>query len=1108
MTRLPALSPPGWGIPRAPFARVALLLAGLLAVTLLGALFVTRRLVRSYATSLARSREWTARRSLVFDLGALAAAAAPGADMLAGGDIPRARARERDAARRFAARLDTLRRAVANELPDSAAEPLLGGFQDAATAMYELDLAAGRLYTRLERQDRAGAVQALANVGMAQLLMNAAVDRLRISMRRLEEDDFAAQARAARRIETLEYVIAVALLMAAAAATWYGLRLVRRVLALQSERVSALEERFRVLAALAPDAIFTLAPDGTYTFLNPAFATITGWPVTQWLGRNFTALTHPDDLARAQDMVRRVLAAEAPPAFELRVRMRTGEYRDAEFTLTPDIERGRIAGVLGIARDMTSRKRAEAALRESEQRLRAVVSGAPIVLLALNRDGIVTLSEGKALAALGRVPGDLVGRSVFEMYADVPPLRRMFQRALGGESVNELVQRGPVMLEAWIAPVRDAGGALAGAICVATDVTDRVRSEAARRHSEERFSKAFRASPSPILITRLRDGLLVDANDTFFATTGFTREEAIGRSTRDLLWPEPERRADMVRQMEAEGRVSGLELQMRTKAGAVLDVLVSIESIELDGELHTIGEALDITDRKRAAAALRESEERFRRLVHDLGVGVVVLDPDFRVLLANPAALEMWGVTESEVLGDGMRRLPFAYIREDGSEFPLEDRPERRARATRQPVHDVIVGVRGPHRTEPSWILVDAEPQVDAGSDVRQLIVTLTNITDRRRSEVRQGQLRQALMEAAADWTMTFDAVQTPILILGADGRVRRLNAAARDLAGRASYADAVGLTLGELGSMEPWHSLAAMADDVRHAHASAETQVRTDHSHRAWYLIASPVTVPGEEDRVIVIARDVTDMVTLQDSLRRTETMSALGSLVAGVAHEVRNPLFAISATVDAFEARFGVNAAYERYTGTLRQEVNRLSALMGELLEYGKPPGLDLTVAPIDGAVRRAAAGCAAVAEKSDVTVRVDLPPAMPPVRLDASRMQQVFQNLILNAVQHSPRGGTVRVDGRVAAEREPAAVEIAVRDDGPGFRAEDLPHIYEPFFTRRRGGTGLGLSIVQRIVEQHGGEVSAANRAEGGAVTVVRLTAFADAARRAEERTHVEA
>jgi len=229
-----------------------------------------------------------------------------------------------------------------------------------------------------------------------------------------------------------------------------------------------------------------------------------------------------------------------------------------------------------------------------------------------------------------------------------------------------------------------------------------------------------------------------------------------------------------------------------------------------------------------------------------------------------------------------------------------------------------------------------------------------------------------------------------------------------------------------------------------------------------------------------------------LQDSLRRAETMSALGAVVAGVAHEVRNPLFAISATVDALEARFGPQPAYARYTETLRQEVNRLSRLMSDLLDYGRPPSLDLTESPVGPVVTRAIAACAPLAEGGGVGLVADIADDLPLLALDPARMLQVLQNLIDNAIQHSPRGGQVVV--RAAAVPAPPpnspGIELSVADQGPGIRPEDMVNIFEPFFTRRRGGTGLGLSIVQRIVEQHGGEVEAQNRETGGAMMTVRL------------------
>jgi PAS domain S-box-containing protein len=225
-----------------------------------------------------------------------------------------------------------------------------------------------------------------------------------------------------------------------------------------------------------------------------------------------------------------------------------------------------------------------------------------------------------------------------------------------------------------------------------------------------------------------------------------------------------------------------------------------------------------------------------------------------------------------------------------------------------------------------------------------------------------------------------------------------------------------------------------------------------------------------------------------LTESMRRSERMAAMGTLVAGVAHEVRNPLFNLTSTLDVFETRLQPRPEDRRYLDTLRRELNRLAALMRELLDYGRPPELALRSGEVEDALREAVSFSEGLATLAQVRLRVEQDGRLPPVLMDRPRLVQALQNLIQNAVQHSPRGGEVVA----RAEREPngGAVTCTVKDSGTGFQPEDLPHVFEPFFTRRRGGTGLGLSLVQRIVEQHGGSVVAANHPEGGALMTVRL------------------
>jgi signal transduction histidine kinase len=240
-----------------------------------------------------------------------------------------------------------------------------------------------------------------------------------------------------------------------------------------------------------------------------------------------------------------------------------------------------------------------------------------------------------------------------------------------------------------------------------------------------------------------------------------------------------------------------------------------------------------------------------------------------------------------------------------------------------------------------------------------------------------------------------------------------------------------------------------------------------------------------------------------LEQTLRRKEAMSAMGALVAGVAHEVRNPLFAISSTLDALEARLGAETTAAPYLTTLRGEAQRLSRLMSQLLDYGRPVTPGLVTEPLGQVLEEAVQSCAPLA--ADAGVRVEASSDVPemPVSMDRPRLVQVFQNLIQNSIQHTPEGRRVLVGVEAETWQGQRGARCTIRDSGPGFDPDDLERLFEPFFTRRRGGTGLGLSIVQRIVQEHSGHVEAANHADGGGVVSVWLPAAGAPPRRGGRR-----
>src|SRR5262249_44703562 len=239
-------------------------------------------------------------------------------------------------------------------------------------------------------------------------------------------------------------------------------------------------------------------------------------------------------------------------------------------------------------------------------------------------------------------------------------------------------------------------------------------------------------------------------------------------------------------------------------------------------------------------------------------------------------------------------------------------------------------------------------------------------------AEQRQHRLESDLRYAAEQWRQTFDALDLGIVLVDPEARMVRLNRAAVALAPGADFEALVGRSLEAMAAGEPWRTAVEVQRRVALSGLTVVEEARDDATLRSYYLLASPwFRRQGEPPWCVLTFRDVTTFTTMQAQLRRARTLEAMGSLVAGGAHEVRNPLLSISATVDALESEFGPRPEFAEYSALLRSQVGRLTQLMRDLLDYGRPSVLRRGPTRLSEIVRRAARSCAGLARERRVRV-----------------------------------------------------------------------------------------------------------------------------------------
>jgi PAS domain S-box-containing protein len=472
----------------------------------------------------------------------------------------------------------------------------------------------------------------------------------------------------------------------------------------------------------------------------------------------------------------------------------------------------------------------------------------------------------------------------------------------------------------------------------------------------------------------------------------------------------------------------------------------------------------------------REKELRFTELFETLQEGVYFSTPDGQLLDANPALVGMLGYARKEDL----LAVDPAALSPDSSEEPVLGRmtADRGGLRTRE------VKLRRKDGT-PATFLDSSRAVWDTAGNIIRYQGTLVDVTEKRAMErqlLQQEEFRRRLLESFPDLILVVDMAE----------RYTFVSSRVRDLLGYKPE-NLLGKKISELEDHSP--ELASLYHGVASSQqAFASTEYGARHSDGSWRTMrASASQLVDAEARligVIISVRDITLERKLEQQVVQSERLAAMGAMIGGVAHELNNPLTAILGVSELLQDK-ETNEGSRKQLVMLQQQARRAAEIVKDLTYFSRPPAPGKSGINLTEVVERTLTLYAYSLRKNNITVDFLREAGLPYAQGDPQQLMQVFLNLIVNAeqaIREARDGGTLRI--RLGKSEK--TVWASFQDDGTGIAAENLPHIFDPFYTTKRPGrgTGLGLSICKSVMKEHNGNVEAANAQGGGAVFTVTL------------------
>ncbi|MFC1966505.1 PAS domain S-box protein [Chloroflexota bacterium] len=843
------------------------------------------------------------------------------------------------------------------------------------------------------------------------------------------------------------------------------------------------EEKYRLLFNSSTNPSTVYDSNCVLLLMNKAAAASLGGVPTDFIGKPISKI-HPSIAQTAMERIRTVTETRESREFDTVIDLPSGRHWFwSDFQPVKDAN-GNVNSVQIISYDITERKKVEEALKESEGKYKALVENATDFIYMIDKDNrVLSLNESGA-NLFGKAPGELIGKLLFDLFPEEitaqfsKDLKWVFTTGSTKTTESKMVAGGREMwMSTSLNPVKDHKNEVISVMGMTRDITEQIQ----MRKEIDFLARIVETAPISIIATD-ENKEITYVNPATEKMFGYTQEELIGKDPGSL---NAELNADEIEKNIVEkimrNEVWQGELLDKKKSGELFNILASVYQL-LDDEgnnLALVGFQQDITERKQAEEALVLERENFRNSVDSSSLGIRIFSAGRELLYANQAYLDIYGYSSFEEL----QATPPKERYTAKSYAEVKERTKKRQLGEPVPTNFEVDIIRKDGKAR--HLEASSSEIMWGGEKGYQLIYK--DITERKQTE-------DALRQSEGKWYSLVTNAPNIIMLVDGDGTIQFINHAVSDMEAK----DIIGKSHYDYIEPEYCDIVRETTNEVFKTGEPGSYQIRGvgPAGSMSWYETkVGPIIDGGRTVALILITSDITERKQIEEEQQKAAKLESVGTLAGGIAHDFNNLLTGITGYIGL--AKRSVEQGDVEKASSRLAEAEKVSLqardLTQQLLTFSRGGAPIKKLASITDLVKESATFAL---RGSSVRGDFSMPDDLWPAEVDEGQMNQVFNNIIINAVQAMPGGGIINIRGRnLVVDKKSILplskgnyIEIEIEDYGTGIPKDHLNRILEPYFTTKQKSSGLGLATAYSIIKNHGGHIAVDSTPTVG--TTIRL------------------